>query len=552
METPIHSMATPDIVDADKLGDRTQAPALSWTVAAIGAFGLIFNTCAIFVGFHHTLYDFYGFRQTQTAISVESLLHGGSFLRYETPTMGPPWAVPLEFPLYQGIVAGVIKLLGTPIEETGRAVSILFLYLCVFPVASILHRLRLRKIHIIAILAILLVTPLYILVSRTFMIESTALFFSLMYAEQMFQLTIGARPWQYRHMIGAAVFGMLGGMVKVTTFAPYFVLGAGLAAWQVWKLHRSGTVRLSRIGTAAILSGLLPVALTLLWTKFADNVKAQNPIGVNLISTNKAMKVWNFGTIAQRLHIHAYHVLGSGIDSQIGYPVVAVVIVGVYGGMLIAVEDARPFWRWNRIAAICVALYAGTVMLFFNLHVVHEYYPYSIALFLVVAIGALIAPMLDLPGGRAWAGVALLAMEMLACILFYVRNYYPIQSLDAPGRPVASAIVDRTTRAQSVILVTGLSGSSEFPYQSQRRAIADPAFSLDGHEYSLDPSVMRQAVENVGPDGIAAVIACDAGRNSDRLKMLLHIAGMGETTEFHGDDCDIYERAGGQSSPEQH
>jgi len=29
-----------------------------------------------------------------------------------------------------------------------------------------------------------------------------------MYVEQMFRLTLGERPWQYRHMIGAAVFGL--------------------------------------------------------------------------------------------------------------------------------------------------------------------------------------------------------------------------------------------------------------------------------------------------------------------------------------------------------
>ena len=53
------------------------------------------------------------------------MMHGGSFLRYETPVLGPPWSLPFEFPLYQGIVAGLAKIFSTPLDQTGRFVSIL-------------------------------------------------------------------------------------------------------------------------------------------------------------------------------------------------------------------------------------------------------------------------------------------------------------------------------------------------------------------------------------------------------------------------------------------
>ncbi len=513
----------------------------------LGILGLFFNVWTIFIGFHHSLYDLHGFRQTQTALNVESLLRGDSFLRYQTPVLGPPWAIPFEFPLYQGIVAGVMRLLETHIEETGRAVSILFFYLCFFPLTSILHRLRFRSIQIVSVLAILAVSPLYIFFSRVFMIESTALFFSLMYTEQMFRLTMGEQPWQYRHMIGSAALGILGGLIKVTTFAPYYVLGVGLAAWQGWQLYRNATIRIRRIGAAAFFSGLLPMAATDLWTKFADSMKAQNPFGVAL--TSKALKYWNFGTIAQRLQPRWYHLLESRIHLQIGYSVAWVLIAGVYAGMLILGLEAWRFRRWNIIVVTCVALYVGTTMLFFNLHAVHEYYPYSTALFLIVAVGALIAPFLELPGRKAWIGVALLVVEMGACVSSYFRHYYPIQSHDYPGRPAAAAVVDRTTSAQSVILVTGLDWSSEFPYQSGRRAITDANFGYRGHPSELGP--VQQAIEKQGPRTIAAVIACDLNRDTDRLKLLLQTVGMNNPKELHGDDCDIYERPAEQQLPER-
>jgi hypothetical protein len=529
--------------NSSKNAEPTRASAIASAIIVLGFLGLVFNVCAIFVGFHHSLYDFHGFRQTQTALTVDSFLQGGSFLRYETPVLGPPWAIPFEFPLYQGIVAEVVKLFGTRVEETGRAVSILSFYLCFLPLASILRFLRFRGIQILSVLAIFAVSPLYIFCSRLFMIESTALFFSLMYVEQMFRLTLGERPWQYRHMIGAAVFGILGGLVKVTTFAPYFLLGIGLAAGQVLKLYRNGTIPFRRIAAAAFFSALLPVAFTELWTKFADGLKAQNPFAVVLISTSKSMQGWNFGTIGQRLQLESYYVLVARVFTQIGYPMAGLLIAGVYAAMLIAAGNA-PFRRWNRVAATCLLLYAGTTMLFFNLHVVHEYYPYSTALFLVVAIGAMLAPTLDRPGRKAWVGVALLAIEMAACVVYYHSRYYPIQSFDSPGRPQAAAIIDRITSIQDVILITGLKWSPELPYQSRRRAIMDPEFFVDGHLQG--PDVMRQAIQNVGPKGISAVVACDTGRNSERLKMLLQLAGTGYETQLHGDDCDIYEKVAGQ------
>lgn len=520
---------------ASKQTEKLNAPALSGTVVVIGILGLIFNVCTIFIGFHHTLYDRHGFRQTQSAMNVESMLPEATFLRYETPVLGPPWSLPFEFPLYQWIVAAAIKLLGTPLEETGRAISILFFYLCFLPLASILHRLRFRRTQIVIALAIFSVSPLYIFWSRVFMIESTALFFSLMYVEQMVRLTLGEWPWRYRYMMGSAAFGILGGLVKVTTFAPYFVLGVGVAVWQAWKFHRSGTVRPQRIAIAAFLSGLLPVAFTDLWTKFADSVKAQNPFGVMM--TSKALWSWNFGTIAQRFHLSSYRALESRIDLQIGYHAAAVLILGLYVGMLVVIYDARPFRRWHRMAAICVVLYVGTTMLFFNLHLVHDYYPYSTALFLVIALGALIAPTIDLPGGKAWVGVALLLIEMASCAGSYWRNYYPIQSRNYPGRPDAAAVIDQTTSPESVILVTGLDWSPELPYQSQRRAIMDPNWPATSNMNAL-----RHAVENEGRAQIAAVVACDTRRNSDRVKELLEIIEMDNPVELHADDCDIYER----------
>lgn len=496
----------------------------------LGSF--LLSVCAIFVGFHHTLFDFHGFRQTQTAITAEYMEHG-SFLRYETPVVGPPWSIPFEFPLYQEIVASISRHLSTPLDETGRAISILFFYLSFLPLASILRRLRFQTIQILAILALVAVSPLYIFVSRLFMIESTALFLSLMYLDQILRLTIGDRPWRYQTMVWAAIFGALAGMVKVTTFAPYLALGVGVLGWHIWKRREKARGRPALVISVLSLCVLAPVVCTSLWTKFSDIEKAKNPLGAYM--TSRSLRYWNFGTLHQRLTLESYHRLWQHIYLQTG-PYSAVALLILLYAILVR--------RWSHIVLLCLALYVGTLMLFFNLHVVHPYYSYSNAIFLIVAIGVLIAGLLALPGRKAWIGVTVLALEIFAFFHAYRQTFYPYQAQNAPGRPLAAAIIDQTTKPQDVILITGMDWSSELPYQSRRRAIMDEHIgNVTFPPGDLGP--LGQEIENVGPQTIPELVACDQSRDSDRVREILQRVGLDAASALHADQCDIYVRHGG-------
>jgi hypothetical protein len=525
----VRGLMSSSVLDA-KTGEEVASHRSIRTAVFVLCFvSMIFSLCAIFVGFHQNLFSFHSFRQTQTALSTETMLHGGALLRYELPVLGPPWQVPFEFPLYQWTVAAAVKVLGSPLEETGRAISIVFFYLCFLPLASILSRLRFNRMQVAAILGIFAVSPLYIFVSRLYMIESTALFLSLMYVEQVFRTAFRDSTWRFRSMLGAAVFGALGGAVKVTTFAPYYVLGVGLIAWRGWKLSRDGTVRWSRLGAAALLTGLIPFGATTLWTKFADQAKVHNPLSVLL--TSESTKLWNFGTLQERLSFHNYALLLRYANDQIGY---------IVAGVLIAVAYALLFRRWNRIALVCVALYAGTGLLFFNLHINHEYYPYGDAVLLVVAIGVLIAPFLELPGWKAWAGIALLVVEMAACMSRYHRYYYRNQQASEPGFAALATAIDRTTRPDDVILITGLDWSPALPYQSRRRAIMDMGTgTLFGPK---ELALLEKSISMQGPRTIAAVVACGTQRDDIRLNALLQFVGIDGDRKLEADGCDVYQR----------
>ena len=270
-------------------------------------------------------------------------------------------------------------------------------------------------------------------------------------------------------------------------------------------------------------------------------MKTQNPLGAYL--TSKSLVAWNFGTLAQRLRLRPYGHFLLAVNNHVGYLGTAAVVLMVY------------IWlcrRWNWIAVVCFALYLGTILIFFNLHFVHEYYPYSNAIFLVVAIGVLIVSVLRLRGPRAWIGVALLVLEIAACGTRYFTHFYPIQSKNAPGLPHAAALIDRTTGPDSVILILGMTWSPSFPYQSHRRAIMEPILTSDrepNQTIGIEP--YEHAISNEGSKNIEALMACGEGRYDSRLPILLQDISMPRVANNHADGCDIYEHSASLSISNQ-
>ena len=183
---------------AERREPRPQRSA--WPVL-LGLFVLgsvVFNLWAVGVGWWHSLLDQHGFRQTQTAISVWRLLEGGPWLAYETPVLGPPWSIPLEFPLYQWVVAFAVRLIGGPLDQTGRAVSLVCFYLkrpggLPAPAAA-----AGGAAHAWAVIGLWLLSPQYIFWSRTCMIEMTAVCLGLWYLVAVTALVDAPGRWAGR------------------------------------------------------------------------------------------------------------------------------------------------------------------------------------------------------------------------------------------------------------------------------------------------------------------------------------------------------------------
>src|SRR5262249_54540856 len=149
--------------------------------------------------------------------------------------------------------------------------------------------------------------------SRTFMIESTALFFSVMYAA-LFVAT--DRSFSIARMAAGIACGSLAAMVKLTTLVPFLAVGP--------LCRMMGPPGRRPAPWWAGFSMLLaPLGAGVWWTQYADRIKAENLLTRPLRAA--ALVQWNFGTLAQRSQPEAWGTVFTTWDEVTGSLAVLVI-----------------------------------------------------------------------------------------------------------------------------------------------------------------------------------------------------------------------------------
>jgi hypothetical protein len=406
--------------------------------------------------------DRHEFRQTQTALTAHWLREEGWSLAYPLPVFGPPWSAPMEFPLYQAIVAGVAKLGGCSIESAGRAVAIGAFFAALPALAGLLasagFSVRTRRI----VLAAVLLTPVYLFYSRTVLIESTALCLALWF---LLTYVRGLAPgrWRWAWIVAAAVSGALAAMVKITTFLPVCAPASLWGAVSLWRGRRDGANAIARNLAAAVVPALVAAAAGWWWVAYADAVKASNPFAIRLQSAN--LSSWNFGTLAQRLDPAAWRTFAL----QVGYT-----SCRFLPGAL-ALLGAFFVPRRHRIGALAgAAAFIVGPLCFFNLYLVHDYYFYANAVFLAVALGLLVAGLWENPRVPRWGalGVALvvggLQVHGFARGLGFYLDHQP------PAPAAVAAAIRAVVPEDGVVVLVNKGWNPELPFYMQRRAVMLP------------------------------------------------------------------------------
>lgn len=482
-------------------------------IVLIAALALI-PLAIFFVDPWRPLAEYDGFRQTQTAITAWWLMHGGDFFRYLTPVVGYPWTLPLEFPLYQKIVAIICGVTGLPIDFTGRLLSLISVYVACVPIVICLRKYGWAAVTLA--IALFLTAPIGLFFSRTFLIEDFATMLAL---SALCSYVLFLRTGKTHHLWIFVVVGTIAGLQKVTTFLPVAgIVGLDTVRTQLRPLLALKWREAKLLPPVCVV---LSMVLPLIWTIYSDQVKYDGVISSML--TSAALQDWNFGTLAQRLSFHNW-------ISLLGFRIT------LLGGLTLAIPvivyaASKKQLLFNRETGLF--LFSGLLgpLVFFNLHVTHDYYQLSSLVFLACAVAILLAPCLE----GMWTSsrvsfVGLLVAAVAANLALFYRYYSPALTMVAFPDAVAYEIARHIRGHQAddqFSVIFGQDWNSTIPYYSERYAVMVPNWVPADKRASIIANPRTVA----GDKELGSIVYCldgsrpDEEANAERTKLFSLIDG---------------------------
>jgi len=444
------------VANADPL-DVSPRP---WWVATLGA--AVLSAAFQIITLRPNLIDLYSFRQTQTAFTIREYMAGNWSIDTPLPVLGPPWSNPYEFPLFQGLAALLGNSLGLAADTAGRVTGLLFFIASGILLAVLIRRWFGSRASLIA-LVLFQVTPFAAEWASASLIEFAAVAFVL---GAIVAIDSFSKKSNWALLIVATGLLSLGFAVKVTTAVAWAMVFFVAAIGLTWKKLPSW---LSVI--AGIVPLLIGLGVGLGWTRYADSVKEQNPIGVYL--TSDALREWNFGTVGQRLTFDQWDRIFERLPS-LGAS------LWVFTLLLVI-----ALWRLKldpRLIALAIVPLIAT-MTFFNLYVVHSYYLSAIypAYIAVIAVG--VAAISRLISHRL---VSLtIAGGLSVLFIFFAWTSTEGRAIAAligvEGQfPEISRLLAQSTPPDAGIIVVGCDWDPTPLYYAERRGMMIPTWYRDG------------------------------------------------------------------------
>lgn len=481
-------------------------------LALIAVLGVLY-VAFITVTANHAIIESHSFRQTQTAISTYYLIKDGLTFNYVTPVFGTPWTIPFEAPIYQISVALFAKISPLGLDANGRIVSALYWLGClILGYRIILHLFPQRKITAQVFIILALASPLYLFWSRTFMIETTALFFGLGFLYALMRFT-DKGGWIAAIM--ATLLGVLCVLTKATTW-PVFVIAGGLyyllqnkaaiTALRPSTLTTPATITLIKRGAILLIAVLIALYVGLSWTAHTDVLKKQSMVGFFLASDN--LSLWNFGDMSTRFTAAFWVDLikDRAMPEATGkfWWVAIVILVAV-----LALKNKLQNWQRTLIVVgIAIVLFLLPMLLFANLHIQHEYYQAANSLFVIAATAIVIGALLEAGRYFKLIGSVGLITIMVGQYLTFTDGYYtlttnPSEFTAQPPHQIALLVNERVS-THGTLMTMGLDWSSHVFYYGQRKGMAVPLWIEQGYINMLTAKPSRV----LGEKPLAGIVDC--------------------------------------------
>lgn len=455
------------------------------------ALAIVYALWIASIGWGNTLNEAHSFRQSQTATTAFYMVGKPFRLAYETPVLGKPWAIPMEFPLYQLIVARIVGLVDSPLDQTGRFVALMFFLLTNIPLYRLVRGAGVSPNLAWLPLTLFTISPFYIYWSRSFMIESTALFFSMAYLATAIEAS-RSRPWRW--VVLASVFGAAAAIVKVTTFLLYLAVVVALLGareYSRWRRDHDLSSLWPAIARLQVMTAI-PFVAAVAWVRFADAVKSDNPLAAAYL-TSKTAHDWNYGTIHQKVSGAVWTVILARAPQLFGGSWLAWLVLGA--ALAVTVVHRRR----RRETLACISAYLLGPLVFTNLYFVHNYYANANSIFLILAVAFAIIGLLE---DNRWRGVGAFLMGLAAVSAGWGYWEFAGRHLENHNAEIrdAAAFIRSNTPDESVIICLGTDWSPLVSYYASRRALnlpMDPKRG-DAHDAAVAAAIRLLEGETVG------------------------------------------------------
>ena len=327
-------------------------------------FVLLLSTLNLAIRIYRFKYPIFEFRQTQTAFGVRSILRNEmSILRADIPVLGPPWKIPLEFPIYQYLSAIASKITGTDVVYASLLTASVIFTACGIATFLII-RMTIGSVPARIALGIFYFSSFGLFHGTSVRIDFTSVLFFLIAMIALLKFLVRQRIY----LVGLIfLMASLGALTKITTAIPWVLFGMLPLVFL-----SSSKTRTKLLTATTLFATFIP---TLFWNRYADSIKSKNIHTQFLMSEN--LYEWNFGTIKQRTDMNLWQHL---FDHFFGST------IGVYQLVFLFVLIAIFFSEHRKVASIFIAIFVSGPAIFANLYLVHDYYAIAVFPALVAVI----------------------------------------------------------------------------------------------------------------------------------------------------------------------
>jgi 4-amino-4-deoxy-L-arabinose transferase-like glycosyltransferase len=405
------------------------------------------------------LIEWHGWRQTQTAYTAV-LFHeeGIDLFHPKVPIFGPPFEMPMEFPLVQAGAALVMDA-GVAPDLAMRLTHLALFFLSAGLLYGLLRRVADEQVAV-AGLIFFLFSPANILFSRTSLVEFGATAGAIGFLWAGIAWRERRRWYLWALALLAATFGML---LKPTT--PVF-WALPLLLWPVhgesaglWRWVRS------RLDPALAILCVAPTAIALGWIAWADAIKGAQEAEAFL--TSAATRLYYFSNLSQRLNPSIWYRDWEWLSLYvIGLGALPIVAIGLRS--LRRTGRAPFWWGWLLAAVLPVAVFFGGFSR-------HDYYWVALTPEIAGILGLGVAALYRRAKAsreRAFVTAGLFALFVLSLVSsndYWRLIYPPLADRDGLLPRVSELVAE--SRPDDLVLVVGREYNPDLGYYSRRKML---------------------------------------------------------------------------------